>query len=196
MFLADMLPEIYTTYSIQRRSDRQCSPHLRIAKYKNRASSGQCLFVRNPLLSILDNGLEECQCHNREQALLGKVRGCVHRCSPILTHYVLCSILSARSSRSLTERRISHILSVCPDPIPAELPESGLTHMRISVEDVDYADLLLYLPAACRFIDQAIRNGGTVLVHDVQGLSRSATVVAAYCESSVPRVYPISHTLL
>jgi len=92
----------------------------------------------------------------------------------------LGNILSARSSRSLTERRISHIISVCPDPIPAELPESGLTHMRISVEDVDYADLLSHLPAACRFIDQALREGGTVLVHCVQGLSRSATVVAAY----------------
>ena len=68
--------------------------------------------------------------------------------------------------------------------------------MRISVEDVDYADLLLYLPAACRFIDQAIRNGGTVLVHDVQGLSRSATVVAAYRKSfrflSIPFLIPYS----
>lgn len=144
------------------------------------------------------HGLEECQCHNREQAVLGKVRCHGHPFyRPVLTNRVLRSILSARSSRSLTERRISHILSVCPDPIPAELPESGLTHMRISVEDVDYADLLLYLPAACRFIDQAIRNGGTVLVHDVQGLSRSATVVAAYCRSSYfSKLCLIPHTLL
>ena len=96
--------------------------------------------------------------------------------------FCLASILSARSSRSLTERRISHIISVCPDPIPAELPESGITHMRISIEDVDYADLLSHLPAACRFIDQAMRDGGTVLVHCVQGLSRSAAVIAAYCK--------------
>lgn len=109
------------------------------------------------------------------------------RASTIITavdvlNLLFTSILSARSSRSLTERRISHIISVCPDPIPAELPESGLTHMRIPVEDVDYADLLTHLPRACRFIDHALRNGGTVLVHCVQGLSRSATVIAAYCE--------------
>lgn len=94
------------------------------------------------------------------------------------------SILAARSSRSLTERRITHILSVCPDPIPAELSASGVSHKRIAVDDVDYEDLLIHLPDACRFIDQALRDGGNVLVHCVQGISRSATVVAAYCESS------------
>lgn len=87
---------------------------------------------------------------------------------------------AARSSRSLTERRITHIVSVCSDPIPAEVPESGISHLRIPVEDVDFADLLIHLPAACHFIDQAISSGGTVLVHCHQGLTRSATVVAAY----------------
>lgn len=52
--------------------------------------------------------------------------------------------------------------------------------MRIPVEDVDYADLLIWLPSAVQFIDQALRGGGVVLVHCVQGVSRSAAVVAAY----------------
>jgi dual specificity phosphatase 12 len=57
--------------------------------------------------------------------------------------------------------------------------------MRISVEDVDYADLLIHLPSAIRFIDKALREHGIVLVHCVQGLSRSAAVVAAYCETLI-----------
>jgi predicted protein tyrosine phosphatase len=101
-----------------------------------------------------------------------------HSCMVLIVH--LTSIMAARSSRSLSERRISHILSVCSDAIPAELPESGITHMRISVEDVDYADLLIHLPHACNFIDHALRSQGVVLVHCVQGLSRSAAVIAAY----------------
>ncbi|KAN0097436.1 Protein-tyrosine phosphatase-like protein [Tylopilus felleus] len=92
----------------------------------------------------------------------------------------LGNIHAARSPRSLTERRITHIVSVCNDAIPAEIPESGIAHLRIPVEDVDFADLLIWLPTACQFIEQAIADGGAVLVHCHQGLTRSATVVAAY----------------
>ncbi|KAF8897722.1 protein-tyrosine phosphatase-like protein [Infundibulicybe gibba] len=68
----------------------------------------------------------------------------------------LGNLMAARSSRSLTERNITHILSIY----------------------VDYADILIHLPAACQFIGQAINSGGVVLVHCVQGISRSATVIA------------------
>ncbi|KAJ7284492.1 protein-tyrosine phosphatase-like protein [Mycena rebaudengoi] len=92
----------------------------------------------------------------------------------------LSNLVAARTKRSLAERNITHVLSVCQDAVPAEMPQSGIHHMRIAVEDVDYADLLIHLPSACQFIDHAIRSGGVVLVHDVQGVSRSAAVVAAY----------------
>lgn len=92
--------------------------------------------------------------------------------------------MAARSTRSMAENRITHIVSVCADPIPGEVPASGIYHMRIPVEDVDYADLLIHLPSACQFIDQALRSGGVVFVHCVQGISRSPVVVAAYCRSS------------
>lgn len=82
-------------------------------------------------------------------------------CSPCLKlTYSHHSIQAATSSRSLTERHITHIISVCPDPIPAELPESGIHHLRIPIDDVDYADLLIYLPSACHFIDQAMQMNG------------------------------------
>ena len=45
------------------------------------------------------------------------------------------SILAAKSSRSLTERQITHIVSVCTDPIPADVPESksiiGLAYLSL-----------------------------------------------------------------
>jgi dual specificity phosphatase 12 len=90
---------------------------------------------------------------------------------------------AAKSPRILSERRVTHIVSVGCEPIPADNPASGIQQLRIPVEDVDYADLLIHLPKAVKFIHDALNNNGVCLVHCVQGLSRSATVVAAYCES-------------
>lgn len=93
---------------------------------------------------------------------------------------LLGNLSAARSTRTLGENRITHIISACTDAIPAESPASGLRHYRIPVEDRDYDDLLIWLPSACQFIDEAMKSGGVILVHCGQGLSRSATVVAAY----------------
>jgi hypothetical protein len=132
--------------------------------------------------TLLKHELEEYQCCHRRQTFSGKVSGFALL---IRSFLISSSIMAARSTRSMTENRITHIVSVCADPIPGEVPASGICHMRIPVEDVDYADLLIHLPSACQFIDHALRSGGVVFVHCVQGISRSAAVVAAYCRLSI-----------
>ncbi|CAA7259408.1 unnamed protein product [Cyclocybe aegerita] len=87
----------------------------------------------------------------------------------------LGNLSAAISSEEKAKLGITHIVSVCPD-----YPSTGPQHLRISVEDSEYADLLIHLPVACRFIERAIEQGGRVLVHCVMGISRSTTVVAAY----------------
>jgi predicted protein tyrosine phosphatase len=58
--------------------------------------------------------------------------------------------------------------------------------MIVSVQDSEYDDILIHLPDACRFIQNAVDGGGRVLVHCHMGISRSATVIAAYCEIVPP----------
>ncbi len=94
----------------------------------------------------------------------------------------LFSLVSAQSTRSLTERRITHIVSVCTEPIPAEHPQSGIRHMRVPVQDTHHEDILIWMPSVCRFVDEALSAGGVVLIHGVHGLSRGATIMAAYGE--------------
>jgi dual specificity phosphatase 12 len=109
------------------------------------------------------------------------------------SHTLLFSLVSAQSTRSLTERRITHIVSVCTEQIPAEHPQSGIRHMRVPVHDAHHEDLLIWMPHTCRFIDEALHAGGVVLVHGVHGLSRGATIMAAYC--TIPQLLYL-HDLL
>ena len=98
--------------------------------------------------------------------------------------YFPYSLTAARAPRTISERRITHIVSVCTDPIPADVPAGGIKQLRLPIPDVEYVDLLIHLPAACRFIHQALAEGGVVLVHSDQGRSRAAAVVAAYVSAS------------
>ena len=59
-----------------------------------------------------------------------------------------------------------------------------VTQLHLPVNDLPTEDLLQRLPGAVAFIGDALAAGGRVLVHCVAGMSRSATVVAAYLMAS------------
>ncbi|KAA1466633.1 phosphatases II [Dentipellis sp. KUC8613] len=85
------------------------------------------------------------------------------------------NLASATTLSSHPELGITHIVSVCP-----EFSSDSPNHLTISVQDSEWEDLLIHLPRACQFIKTALDHGGKVLVHCVMGVSRSATVIAAY----------------
>ena len=97
------------------------------------------------------------------------------------------SLQVALSSSQRSGLGITHVLSVCPD-YPADPKDSH--HLCIPVQDSEFENLLVHLPLACSFIQNAIDAGGKVLVHCVMGVSRSATVICAYRKSPRPSIYP------
>ncbi|TFL02049.1 hypothetical protein BDV98DRAFT_566586 [Pterulicium gracile] len=112
----------------------------------------------------------------------------------------IANLRAATTPSLLASLGITHVLSVCPDhpltrananatslgecstsTIHDSKPE--IQHLAISVQDSEYAEILPFLPRACTFIHEALSAKGArnrVLVHCVMGVSRSATVIAAY----------------
>ncbi|KAF8918168.1 hypothetical protein CPB85DRAFT_1430774 [Mucidula mucida] len=70
--------------------------------------------------------------------------------------------LASTSKSTLSTLGITHVVSVCPDLI--EVLPMGTEHLRVEVEDHEYADLLSHLPRAITFIQDALDGGGRVLV--------------------------------
>lgn len=56
----------------------------------------------------------------------------------------------------------------------------GITYLGIRAHDMMSYSLDRYFMEAIQFIDEALHRGGKILVHCVQGVSRSATIVIAY----------------
>lgn len=98
----------------------------------------------------------------------------------------LGSVGAAYTKQTLSSLAITHILTVCellPPRFPNVLSTQDFTYKVVDVQDCPDAAVSQYFDECAEFIDNAIRQGGRVLVHCFAGVSRSATVVIAYLQS-------------
>lgn len=77
----------------------------------------------------------------------------------------------------LVKHHIDHVLTIDTEPPAILCP--NIKHKFVELVDLDFADLLIHLEECFAFIEEA-RSVGSVLVHCLVGMSRSASVVAAY----------------
>ncbi|KAG8814495.1 hypothetical protein FRC17_001104, partial [Serendipita sp. 399] len=95
----------------------------------------------------------------------------------ILPRLWLGNIAGPRDAKTLEERNIRAILTVLDWKI--SVPE-GVTHKYIRLIDAGDSDLLAHVVPSIEFIQSELDKGHSVLVHCFAGISRSASMVAAY----------------
>jgi dual specificity phosphatase 12 len=82
----------------------------------------------------------------------------------------------------LQDYGITHVLTLLSSRTRPKIPEDlGVVHKTIEIDDDALADLLGVLEESSAFIEKALREkGGKVLVHCLQGISRSGAVIVAH----------------
>lgn len=109
----------------------------------------------------------------------------------------MSDLAAAESPKTYAQLGITHVLSVMPGKVilPAVATRAGptLKTLQIPITDTPFEELAAHLAHTTAFICDALQpqyalgrgggggcSGGAVLVHCVQGMSRSASVIAAY----------------
>lgn len=115
---------------------------------------------------------------------------------------------SAANRDAFTKYGISHVL-VCGNGLQRFYEdENSVRYHQLPIDDSLDQNLEIYLPSGVQFIEDAINNGGNVLVHCHAGVSRSASLVIAwimkrmncnyhsayaYVKSRRSKIFPNSH---
>ncbi|KAH7104072.1 protein-tyrosine phosphatase-like protein [Auriculariales sp. MPI-PUGE-AT-0066] len=100
----------------------------------------------------------------------------------IIPGLYLGALEAAYEVEDLRKAGVTHVLTAMTFGIirlePGRLKD--FTTLQIEINDLATFNIARYLPESIEFIDGALSDGGKVLVHCFAGVSRSATVVAAY----------------
>ncbi|CAD8199353.1 unnamed protein product [Paramecium pentaurelia] len=91
----------------------------------------------------------------------------------------LGNIESASSLENLRRHKINGVLSICMNKIPFDVQTQLKNYQHIYLEDCESENITRHFDNSNQFIERA-RQNGNVLIHCMAGISRSATLVAAY----------------
>lgn len=106
----------------------------------------------------------------------------------------LGSQVAAANTASMERNNITHVL-ICGNGLSMYYADEGnIRYHQLPIDDSLDQNLLVYLPLALRFIDDAVDSGQSVLVHCHAGVSRSASVVIAWIMQRLQWDYATAHS--
>jgi len=91
------------------------------------------------------------------------------------------SLKAANNHTALQEKGITHVLTLSGKDVPSKL--TGVQYTEVPLSDSLEEKIEEVFSKCFAFIDTAISSGGSVLVHCLQGISRSGTVCIGYIMS-------------
>ncbi|OBZ65648.1 Dual specificity protein phosphatase 13 isoform A [Grifola frondosa] len=98
----------------------------------------------------------------------------------IIPRLYVSDLVAAESASTLVALGITHVVSAMHGRVlfPSGVP---LKRLQLPLQDSPFAELADYLPTATAFVANALRDpNARVLVHCMQGVSRSTSVVCAF----------------
>jgi protein-tyrosine phosphatase len=100
-------------------------------------------------------------------------------CSEMLPFLYLGAKGVSEDSESLRSLGILYIIN-CTTEAPNHFEKQGMHYLQVAVNDDASANIHHFFSQSGRFIEEARRHNGKVLVHCTMGMSRSSTIVIAY----------------
>ena len=102
----------------------------------------------------------------------------------IFPHIYLGGSYAAENISTLTTKNISFVISIMSKNLPPSTREAytdkRIEHVYIKKRDDSDEDILAVLGEMCALIEKKSQGGKGVLLHCAMGVSRSATIMAAY----------------
>jgi len=87
-------------------------------------------------------------------------------------------VYAAHNTSELKKRNITHIVNMACGVSPAFPKE--FTYLHIPILDCASENIQEHFQETSAFIEKALEQGGNVLIHCLKGVSRSATIAAAF----------------
>ncbi|KAI0683345.1 protein-tyrosine phosphatase-like protein [Cytidiella melzeri] len=99
----------------------------------------------------------------------------------IIPRLYMSDLAAAESPTIITHFGITHVVSVMRGAVSLPATPIPLSWLQIPITDNPFSELAEHLPGAVSYISRAMQDPrARVLVHCVQGVSRSASVICAF----------------